>query len=241
MLDSFFSQDIELQQWQSMLATMRGDNLSDSIEALQKDAWEEVRAFDYDDDFHFGNTYANLLLNAIVGEITEQLGDTVSTEIFINAMDTKFSVDGVAINSLNDLNRYLHGATGLNDFSTMILGLLNKYDATDSEILSELRSCGVDSVIGDYMPTQEILRDLDIDLNIDVDQMNIHLKWAIGAARIVKAIIEEHGASEELRNSVCIYLDGVKVIIYIDSGEWDSSSIETLEDLEDLLRLNLAE
>lgn len=241
MLDSFFSEDVELQQWQSMLASMRGDNLSDSIEAMQKDAWEEVRAFDYDDAPHFGNTYANLLLNAIVGEITEQLGDTVSTEIFINALDTKFSVDNVAINSLNDLNRYLHLATGLNKFETTILGLLNKYDVTGSEILSELRSCGVDSLIGDYMPTQEALRDLDINLNIDVDQMNINLKWAIGAARILKVIIEEHGASEDIKNSVCIYLDGLKVIIYIDSGEWDSSSIETLEDLEDLLKLNLVE
>ena len=214
MLNAIFAQDVELQDWEAMLALMRGDNLDDLKEGLKADAWEKSRGYEYEHVPPLGDTYATILLDAHKGEIVDQVGaNNLWLLAQVDGKQTRFLVDNKDVNNLDDYNNYLAEVTGLNQLEAFIDELMTNYNHDDSEILTALAREGKDCLIGDYEPTAKNLIDMGIGINLE--RMAQPLKWALGAARIIEAFINENMIDELKPVFVDIGMYGIRVNVNI--------------------------
>lgn len=210
-----FREDVQLQDWEAMLAELQGDKVEDLVTGLEADTWEEVKHLDYQQLPHFGNAYASVLLNRLEGELRSQVGGSyLRCEKMINATNTSFSVCGTYINNMADWKDLLIEETGLEDFEAMIDVLMTDYSPVGSKVLSELHTNGKDATIEQYVPKQkQQLKEMCIDA--DIEDLALVLQWALGAACLVKAVIDEHINDDLKHCNVLVEMYDTKVVLQV--------------------------
>ena len=227
MLDSFFTGNVELSGWESLVAKLTCDNESDLVDCLKRRAWDIVRGYEYDDAPDFGDTYTKVLLDMLEAEIRRCVGfDTVQCEAHINGRATSFEVTNQGsgktsiINNHADWQQFLNEQSGNNRLDTIIADLMDNYSNKESETLAKLHAEGRDSLITDYVDTKlqgnEDIAELDV--GTDYDNIAINIQWAIAAAIIIKELIEECRHSTELE--VSIISDGITINVAIEDDEF---------------------
>lgn len=224
-----FDEDIQLQDWEAMLAKLRSADVDDLTKALKAAAWDEVRQYGSDEIPHFGNVYASVLLSNLQAELSQQLPDgAVEYEVFVNATNTSFSVDGVYINNFGDWVEFLAENTNLNQLYDLVSAIKYEYKHEDSKTLNALYFDGQTRTIINHHPTEEDLKSMGVD--VDYQNMSHLFKTALGAALFIKAFIDEHREDDEAETSVKV--DGLEVTLFHDGDFWSHGFIESLERID---------
>ena len=188
-LEQLFHHDIDLKDWEALLAELSVESVGTILNETEAEAWELMRQYSHDDMPHAGNIYANVLLGKIKKEVHRLFGSAIDVGYSVNALDTSLWFGDSAIADMDDLENYLNDITGFDDFIELLNEMDSGLDAERSTLLTQLYNNGSDSIIDEYMPDNSEIELLDDEL--EVDKIPPHLKRALGAAYFIKAVILE--------------------------------------------------
>ena len=197
-IEALFYTDIDLHDWESMLATLSGESESVVTERAKAATWEEIRSNDdYENIESVSNIYASKLLDAVVAIINNEYPN-LSHEQYINCLNTSFSVDGQNIHDFDDLQNVLATLTGL-EMCVDILDELNDSEFNDLDD-AERDSIQKTGVVGDMRAATNLASFIDNIEATDEEVAGIYhfsecpqqLRKAIGAALQIKRFIDDN-------------------------------------------------
>ena len=235
-----FREDVQLQDWEELLAELSGDDVDDMVKGLEADTWEKIREFDFNDLPHIGNAYADTLLSRLEGELREKVGyGFLNVEKFINADDTSFSVNGRVISNMSDWKDCLVGLTGLDVLEAVIDDLMRDYDPIGSKTLTELHTEGRDAVIERYVPDEQAIK--EASRLVGYEHLSPIIKWAFGAGFFIKAVVEEHIKPEFKEADVVVEDFDLLVTIQALMDCDDILSYDEIDDITNLTKIKHGE
>lgn len=224
-----FKDDVELQDWEAMLAELRGDNVDDMVKGLKADTWDRIRGLEFEELPHLGNEYAKTLLANLEAEMRQNVGQGfLIIETFINSTNTSISVNGNYIYGMDSWKKTLIELTGIDTLEGVIDGLMSDYSHIGSKTLTELHQEGRDAVIERYIPDEEALS--KVTNLMGYEYLSPIIKWAYGAGFFIKAVIEEHIKPEyrhaevvvedfDLLVTIQVLIDGMDIFSYDATDE----------------------
>ena len=200
-LYELFHHDVDLQDWENLLAELSAESVGTIIENTEAEAWEVLRQCSIDELPHAGNVYANALLAKIEAELYDKLGTGIDLYYNANHLDTVLSLGESKISSIEDLEEHLASITGLEEFTDLIDDMDGGLDAERSVELTKLYDNGVDFVIDEYTPDDAVIALLEDGLK--VDRIPYQLKRAVGAAYFIQAVVLELIPNADIQVQVC--------------------------------------
>lgn len=197
-LNSLFYADIDLHDWEEMLAALRGESVNTVTDEVKELTWQDIKQCEsYEDVDAVSSVYASKLLDAVSAVIGESYPN-VSFEQSINCLMTSFFVDGESIHEYDDLQEVLFGITGRTKCAD-ILDELNDSEFNDLED-AECHSIQNEGVVGDMRAEGSFLSFLSKLTVSDEDLAGVYhydncpqeLRHAIALALQIKRFIDDN-------------------------------------------------
>lgn len=197
-LNSLFYVDIDLHDWEEMLATLRGESVITVTDEAKELAWQDIKQREsYEDVDKVSGIYASKLVDAMSKVIAEQYPN-ISLSQDINCLMTSFSVDGCDVHDYTELQEVLFDITG----RTKCLDILNELNDSEFNDLEDAECHLIQStgVVGDMRAATSFLSfifkqevsDEDLAGVYHYDNCPKELRHAIALALQVKRFIDDN-------------------------------------------------
>lgn len=224
-LSHLFHQDIDLKDWESLLAELSVESEGTISKKVESEAWDALRQYSHEDMPHAGNIYAEILLANIEKELNKISGSNLDINYSVNALDTSLSINGCEIADMDDLDNCLNDITGYDAFLDMLDEIDSALDSDRSPLTKNLYDNGSDAVIREYMP--ENAEVILLGDHLDGDTIIPQLNRALGAAYFIKELILE--LMPEAKVDVRVVNLEASVNLHVDNQDINVRTLESFE------------
>lgn len=197
-LNSLFYLDIDLHDWENMLATLKGEDVNTVTDEVKEITWQDIQQREsYEDVDNVSSVYASKLLDAVSSVISKDYPD-VSFEQSINCLMTSFFVNGETVHDFDGLQSVLSDITG----RTMCVDILEELNDSEFNDLddAERHSIQSEGLVGDmraatsfssFIAEQQVSDELLAGI-YHYDDCPTELRSAIALALQVKRFIDDN-------------------------------------------------
>lgn len=231
--DDFFLNGNDTHDWHNMLAELLYDESDEIVYGLQRDTWEELRQYTFDDISAPAYVYMKHLLAMCVNSIEIVIGKTLSIETVNNGRASSLMVDGQEIDGWRELSGLLNEKSGMNNYRRLLIEMKTANHFSPSDVdMAELIEDGVKETVRNHRLANAEIGALGLD-GLPCDTLDNTLRDAIGAASFIKSVVRRHLKDEYAGHQIVIENDSVAINLALVGEDTHRyiNSIETIIEL----------